>query len=101
MKTLNLKEAAEFLKMTPEGLRVKAARGEVPGAKPGKCWCFFQDDLAEHLRSLYSSSAKKPQGVLNINRSNTWHSTKEKTLGGLTSVTVEKEYRKVLERQTK
>jgi hypothetical protein len=33
MKTLNLKEAAAFLKMTPEGLRRIAAKGEIPGSK--------------------------------------------------------------------
>jgi excisionase family DNA binding protein len=54
VRTFDLKEAADFLKMTQEGLRRKAARGDIPGAKPGKRWCFRADDLGEYLRSLYS-----------------------------------------------
>jgi len=52
-KTLDLKQAAEFLKISPEVLRRKAAKGEVPGAKPGKCWCFYLEDLVGYLRSFY------------------------------------------------
>ena len=37
LKTLDLKEAAQLLKMTPEALRRKAAAGKIPGGKPGKC----------------------------------------------------------------
>jgi hypothetical protein len=82
MKTLNLDEAAIFLKMTPEALRLKAKRGEVPGAKPGKCWVFSEDDLAEYLRSLYPCSAKALQGVTKSERRKEWHSTKEVIRGG-------------------
>ncbi len=99
MKTFDLKEAAAFLKMTPEGLRRKVASGEIPGAKPGKRWCFREDDLAEYLRSLYAAPGKTLWGV--IDRRTTWHSTKDKTLGGLSSATVEKEYRKALGLVTK
>ncbi|MBV9575669.1 MAG: helix-turn-helix domain-containing protein [Gammaproteobacteria bacterium] len=97
MRTLDLKEAAAFLKMTPEGLRRKVANGDIPGAKPGKRWCFREDDLAEYLRSLYSSAAKTSWGVVEtIRRTTTWHSAKEETSGGLESVTMEKEYNKAL-----
>lgn len=82
MKTLTLEEAANLLKMTPEGLRIKAKKGEIPGAKPGKCWIFREDDLAEYIRSLYPSSAKALQGVIESNRRKTWHSTKEVVRGG-------------------
>ena len=101
MKTLDLKEAADFLKMTPEGLRTKVARGEIPGAKPGKRWCFREDDLAEYLRSLYHASAKEPQGAIEVSRSKTWRSTKETMFGGLTFPTTESEYNKALELETK
>jgi excisionase family DNA binding protein len=92
MKTLTLQEAAALLKMTPEGLRIKANKGQVPGAKPGKRWVFREDDLAQYLESLYSSIAKESQGVIAISRRTTWRSTKEKTCGGLISTTMEKEY---------
>ena len=96
MKTLNLNEAAIFLQMTSEGLRRKAANGEIPGAKPGKRWCFREDDLAEYLRSIYSNSAKALQGVIEPNRRNIWRSTKEVIHGGFTLTTTEKEYNKAL-----
>jgi len=102
MRTLDLKEAAAFLKMTPAALRRKAANGETPGAKPGKRWCFREDDLAEYLRSLYPSDAKTSWGVVESNRRTTiWHSAKEVASGGLESVTVEEEYSKALELRTK
>jgi hypothetical protein len=34
--TLDLAEAARFLKMNQESLRQRAKAGEIPGAKPGK-----------------------------------------------------------------
>lgn len=101
MRTLDLKEAAAFLKMTPEGLRRKVANGEIPGAKPGKRWCFREDDLAEYLRSLYSSTAKASWGVVGTERRTTWHSTKEEIFGGSSLATVEKEYSKLLAPRTK
>lgn len=52
-RTLDLEEAAAFLKVSKETLRRKAARGEVRGAKPGKCWAFLEDDLVAYLQSLY------------------------------------------------
>jgi excisionase family DNA binding protein len=53
MKTFNLEEAAQFLKMNPEGLRRLAASKKIPAGKPGKCWCFLEEDLVNYLRSLY------------------------------------------------
>jgi Helix-turn-helix domain len=38
MKTLTLKEAAEFLKMHPEEVRSRAKLGLIPGAKAGRRW---------------------------------------------------------------
>ena len=79
MKTLDLKEAALFLKMTPEGLRRKVANGEIPGAKPGKRWCFCEEDLVGYLKSLYATPAKTSWGVVDANwRNNIWHSTLQK-----------------------
>lgn len=101
MKTLNLEEAASFLKMTPETLRKKAINREVPGAKPGKRWCFCEDDLAEYLRSLYHCDANTSWGVVGNRRTTIWHSAKEVTSGGLGSAMVEKEYNKALELATK
>jgi hypothetical protein len=56
MKTLNLKEAAAFLKLHPVTLQSKAKAGEIPGAKIGKCWVFVDVDLIEFIRSQYISN---------------------------------------------
>jgi len=55
MRTFGLEEAAAFLKMHPEEVRRRAKLGQLPGAKPGKSWIFLEDDLVEHIRSLYAS----------------------------------------------
>jgi hypothetical protein len=54
MITLNLTEAAAFLRLHPEELRRKTKAGAIPGAKAGKCWVFIDLDLAEYLRSRYN-----------------------------------------------
>jgi len=54
MRTLDLQEAAIFLKMHKEEVRRRAKLGILPGAKIGKCWVFIDDDLALHIRSLYA-----------------------------------------------
>ena len=76
MKTFNLEEAAALLRMTPEGLRRKVVQGLIPAAKPGKRWCFLEEDLAEYLRSLYASNAKVSSST-QINRRTKWHSINE------------------------
>jgi excisionase family DNA binding protein len=96
MRTMTLIEAAEFLKMTPEGLRRKAACGEIPGAKPGRRWCFCENDLAEYLRSLYADTANVSQGAVKVGRRKLWHSVKGGMSGGSGSVMLEDEYNKAL-----
>lgn len=101
MKTLNLKEAAIFLKMTPEGLRVKVAKGEIPASKVGKYWIFIEADLVDYMRSRYSKSAETSWGVVDSNRRTTWHSTKGEVSGGLISDTKVSVYNDLLGLQTK
>jgi len=58
MNTLNLDQAASFLKMSAEDLRRKTKTGKIPGAKPGKAWVFLEEDLVTYLRSLYPPRGK-------------------------------------------
>ena len=58
--TLDLEEAARFLRMHPVTLRNKARSGAVPGSKPGKHWVFLRIDLEAYLRSI--SPARVLQG---------------------------------------
>ncbi|TXF11235.1 helix-turn-helix domain-containing protein [Pelomicrobium methylotrophicum] len=56
MTTLDLKQAAAFLRMHPKTVQERAKAGIIPGAKPGKCWVFLQADLEAYLRSLQCRS---------------------------------------------
>jgi len=59
MKTLGIKEAAKFLHMSEATLRRKAHCNEIPARKPGRCWVFLDDHLAEWLKGDYSSSGQE------------------------------------------
>jgi hypothetical protein len=59
MQTFNLKQAAKFLNMHEKTLQSKAKAGEVPGAKPGKCWVFIDIDLANWLRGQYNVTGEQ------------------------------------------
>lgn len=54
MKTLDLRQAADFLFIHPVTLRNKVRSGEIPGSKPGKRWIFIDIDLVEYLRAQYT-----------------------------------------------
>jgi len=62
MKTLGLSDAAALLRLHPEELRQRAKTGRIPGAKVGRAWVFIEEDLADHLRSLYS----RPRQALQV-----------------------------------
>lgn len=51
MKTLDIDECAEFLKINRNTASDLAAAGVLPGAKIGRAWVFLLDDLVEFLRS--------------------------------------------------
>ena len=53
METLDLQEAASFLKMNPEVLRRKAKSQEVPSRKAGKRWIFIKEHLADWVSGRY------------------------------------------------
>lgn len=98
-KTLNLKEAAAFLKIHPVTLSVKAASGEIQGAKIGKCWVFLEVDLIDLIRAQYKSRALEGEHE----GKQICHSTNAKTLvfGGLKSPSLEKQYKEALGLSTK
>jgi len=60
MQTFDLKQAAQFLQMSPATLGEKARSGQIPAAKPGKSWVFLEDDLVTFIRSLYSVPGQTP-----------------------------------------
>src|SRR5437868_2140319 len=64
METLDLKQAAQFLRLHTRELRVRAKRGQIPGAKVGRCWVFIKDDLVSYVRSLYAAPRQALQVTL-------------------------------------
>ena len=100
MKTLNLVEAAEFLKMHPQTVRRLAKEGKIPAAKPGKHWCFIEDDLAAYLRSLYSHRRQVPEGQEDITQ---WHylNVNGRVSGGSVSPSADGKYADLLGLPTK
>lgn len=92
---IDLQQAANILHMTPEGVRRKAIAGEIPGSKPGKRWCFIEEDLVEYLRALYTNNAKAIQSA-HYEEKSLCHSVKEITFGGYDLPTEVIEYKKAL-----
>lgn len=48
-RTMNVEEAAVYLRMPLNTLYMKLQKGEVPGSKPGKRWVLFNDELDKWL----------------------------------------------------
>ena len=98
IKTLNLKEAAAFLKIHPVTLSIKAASREIQGAKIGKRWVFLQVDLIEHIRAQY-----QPRALQGERKETLCHSINVRTrpLGGLKSLSVDEQYKNLLGLTTK
>jgi Helix-turn-helix domain len=98
IKTMNIGEAAAFLKIHPVTLSVKAASGEIQGAKIGKRWVFLEVDLVSHIRAQYQVRALQGD-----RKEQVCHFTNAKTPlhGGLKSLSVEKQYKEALGLMTK
>lgn len=58
METMDLNEAAVFLRMNPEVLRRWARAGRVPASKIGKRWLFLRSDLVDFIRSKQQKPTK-------------------------------------------
>ena len=81
MLTLNLSEAALFLRMSPRALREKARKGQVKGAKPAKAWVFLEADLVRYLDSLYIRQRQAPLSGSEL-EVESWESTNAVKCGG-------------------
>ena len=84
MKTFNLQEAADFLKLHPEEVRRRAKAGRLPGAKLGKRWSFIEEDLVEYMRSFYAQPRQALQ-VVHEKEDQSWPFSNVERRGGLTS----------------
>src|SRR6185437_7281291 len=84
MRTLDLQEAAAFLRMSPAVLRLHARQGRLQAAKPGKRWVFLDEDLAAYLRQLYAVRRQAPLSGSTLEES-IWESSNAVMSGGSTS----------------
>ena len=50
MKTYDINETADFLKVDRATALGLAGSGELPGAKVGRAWVFLESDLVDYLR---------------------------------------------------
>jgi hypothetical protein len=100
IETMDLKQAADFLNMHPVTLQAKAKAGEIPAAKPAKCWTFIKNDLVIYLRSFYSVDWRTL--VSDKQEISLCHSISERTppFGGFVLPTKESAYKKALARPT-
>ena len=98
LRTLDIDEAAAFLKIHPVTLSEKAKAGEIAGAKIGRSWVFLEVDLVMHIRSKYKMRVLQGEAKEIL-----CHSTNEKIrqLGGLKSPSVDEKYNVALGLRTK
>lgn len=61
MKTLDLDECAEFLKIERTHALKLAGSGTLPGAKIGKAWVFPLDDLLDYLKGEVRKQMRERQ----------------------------------------
>ena len=96
MTTLDLTEAAEFLKVHPETLRQRVKSGTIQGAKIGRSWVFIKEDLINYIRTQYAQVGQAVRVHIK-QENNICHSTVERTFGGSVSQhRMENEYAKAL-----
>jgi len=98
LETLNLQEAADFLKIHAVTLSVKASSGEIQGAKIGKRWVFLKVDLVDYIRAQY-----KVRALQGERKEIKCHFTSAKTppSGGSKSLSVDRKYKEALGLTTK
>jgi excisionase family DNA binding protein len=99
--TLDVAEAASYLKMHPATLMSKARQGVIPGAKPGKRWVFLRPDLDAYVRSSYADRRQTTQG--GNHEEIICHSTSAGAhrIGGPVSQSMDDEYNRALGLATK
>ena len=100
MNTLDLEQASKLVMLHPSTVLAKARSGEIPAAKPGKCWVFIDLDLLDWLREQYTSNRQKVSA--NNNGERTCSLKERKVITGISSLpSKEKLYTDLLEPVTK
>ncbi|MQR02472.1 helix-turn-helix domain-containing protein [Glaciimonas soli] len=66
MRTLDVDECAEFLKVERSTVLKLAGEGKLPGAKIGRAWVFLEDDLVEYVRTQVRAQMRERQAKAEI-----------------------------------
>ncbi len=61
MKTFDIDECAEFLKVDSTTVSEMAGMGELPGARIGRGWVFLEEDLVEYVRTQVRHQRRERQ----------------------------------------
>jgi excisionase family DNA binding protein len=63
MKTLDIDECAEFLKVKSTVVSDMVGTGELPGARIGRAWVFLEDDLIDYVRTQIRNQRRERQSA--------------------------------------
>jgi excisionase family DNA binding protein len=63
MKTLDIDECAEFLKVKSTVVSEMVGTGELPGARIGRAWVFLEDDLIDYVRTQIRNQRRERQSA--------------------------------------
>lgn len=96
MRTFDLHEAAQFLRMSPAVLRLHARQGRVKAAKPGKRWVFLESDLAAYLDELYARHRQAPLSGSNLEESKWGYTNAELSGGSISPCRMDSDYAALL-----
>jgi|TARA_B100000029_G_C17481209_1_gene925639 excisionase family DNA binding protein len=106
IKTLNPKEAADFLQVHYQTLLGMIKNGDIPAAKFGRSYVLLKDDLVDLIRSRYPDNWCAAQVTTN-GGNNLCHFTverktarKSERTGWISPSQTEKEYESLLKRKT-
>jgi len=63
MKTLDIDECAEFLKVNSTDVSEMVGTGELPGARIGRSWVFLEEDLVDYVRTQIRNQRRERQSA--------------------------------------
>ncbi len=63
MRTLDIDECAEFLKINSTTVSEMLGSGELPGARVGRGWVFLEDDLVAYVRDQIRLQRRERQSI--------------------------------------